>query len=364
MTRHGVSRNLPRLPMDRTERLLDLVALLLDAREPITWAELREHFPDDYGKGSDEASERKFERDKAELLELGIPIRWVQGDDEHRDGYVVDRESYYLPEVELTPEELAVLYTAGSAALASGVFPGRQDLAHAMRKIGFFAGRDVPTPRVRMELGSAHADVDAGDVAARLELLWTAASAQKFVELAYWSPRAGEVTRRRVDPYGLTLRRGAWSLVGYCHLRQGIRTFQVHRIRDLTVNQARPRSADFEVPKDFKLDDYVASFPWQHRFHEPVAITLELSGELASMAPRLFPDEEHGASPSLDRLGVNPVTRVTVRATFQDGLLRYVLSLGSECRVLGPEAAVARWREMLTRVLQMHAPAKNEEGAA
>ena len=48
-----------------------------------------------------------------------------------------------------------MLYAAGSAALASGAFPGRDDLAHALRKIGFFAGDALPSPRVRMELGSA-----------------------------------------------------------------------------------------------------------------------------------------------------------------------------------------------------------------
>src|SRR3954466_9460772 len=100
--------------MDRTERLLDLVALMLDASDPIPWAELRDAFPEDYGKTlSDDAAERKFERDKAELLELGIPIAYVQGDDEKRDGYIVDREAYYLPDVNLTPEEVAVLYAAG-----------------------------------------------------------------------------------------------------------------------------------------------------------------------------------------------------------------------------------------------------------
>src|SRR5688500_2664005 len=153
--------------MDRTERLLDLVALLLDAREPISWAELREQFKDDYGRGSDEAAERKFERDKAELLELGIPIRWIQGDDEQRDGYVVERGSYYLPEVGLSPDELAVLYAAGSAAQASGAFPGSDDLAHALRKIGFFGGRDAPTPPLRMELGAVRTDTEA--LASKLE---------------------------------------------------------------------------------------------------------------------------------------------------------------------------------------------------
>src|SRR6476620_10597699 len=101
--------------MDRTERLLDLVALLLDANDPITWAELRDSFPEDYGRSvTDDAAERKFERDKAELLELGIPITYVQGDDERRDGYVIDRDAYYLPDAGLTKEELAVLYAAGS----------------------------------------------------------------------------------------------------------------------------------------------------------------------------------------------------------------------------------------------------------
>src|SRR4051812_37824306 len=109
--------------MDRTERLLDLVALLLDAPEPVSWAELKAAFPEDYGQGSEEATERKFERDKAELLELGIPLVYVQGDEDRRDGYALARDAYYLPAVDFTPEELAVLYAAGSAALASGAFP-------------------------------------------------------------------------------------------------------------------------------------------------------------------------------------------------------------------------------------------------
>ena len=246
--------------MDRTERLLDLVALLLDAREPVSWAELREHFPDDYAGISDDAAERKFERDKAELLELGLPLAYIQGDDERRDGYLVDRDAYYLPEAGLTKEELAVLYAAGSAALTSEAFPGRQDLAHALRKMNFFAGDALPSPRVRMELG---AGPGAADLSGRLEELWGACAARKWVQVEYASPKSPQTTDRRVDPYGLALRQGHWTLVGYCHLRQGIRTFHVQRIRQQKVNTAKPRSVDFDVPADFKLDDYVAQMPWQ-----------------------------------------------------------------------------------------------------
>lgn len=326
--------------MERTERLLDLVALLLDARQPVSWRQIRAAFPQDYGPpNSEEAADRKFERDKSELLELGIPLRFVEAVDEDEPaGYVVDKNTYYLPEVGLKPDELAVLYAAGSAALASGAFPGGADLAHALRKIGFFAGGALPVPRVRLELGGV---ADSQGLPERLEQLWGAVSTNKTVDLEYFSPRKNETTQRKVDPYGLALRRGLWSLVGYCHLRKGIRTFHVHRIREAKVNAKSPRAADFAIPKDFKLEDYVATWPWQHRFHPPIEVSLQVKGSLLPLAQSLFgvPDE---------------AGTVKVQATDLEGLLKYVASLGPDAKVLGPPEAVAQHRAMLTTILQAH----------
>lgn len=328
--------------MDRAERLLDLLALFLDAKEPIPWAELRDAFPEDYGV-SDEAAERKFERDKAELVDLGIPIAYVQGDDEQKDGYVVERDAYSLPDVGLSPEELAVLYAAGSAALASEAFPGRLDLANALRKIGIYGGGEVPVPRLRMDLQDMAAG--APELPTWLERLWTAIASRKSVQMAYWSPKAQGVTDRRVDPYGLALRQGIWSLVGHCHLRQGIRTFFVHRIRSLTLNPARPRSADFEVPAGFQVDEYVASQPWEFRFHPPVAVTLELRGALARMAEGAFPG---------GTVTAGAPARVEVKATYLAGLLKHALSLGADCAVVSPPNAVQEWRQMAQRIYDAH----------
>ncbi len=330
--------------MERTERLLDLVALLLDARQPVAWRQIRLAFPDDYGETlSDDAADRKFERDKSELLELGIPLAFVQAkDDDEPAGYVVEKSAYYLPEVGLKPDELAVLYAAGSAALASGAFPGSQDLAHALRKIGFFAGVPLPVPRVRLELGAI---ADSKGLPERLDLLWGAISASKFIDLEYFSPRKNETTERRIDPYGLALRRGLWSLVGYCHLRKGVRTFHVHRIRRLTANTRTPRAPDFEIPKTFKLEDFVATWPWQHRFHPPIEVSLRLNGDLAPLADSLFGAQ---SSRGLDSAEVH------LKATDLDGLLKYVASLGADAKVLGPPEAVDRHRTLLQKVVAAH----------
>jgi proteasome accessory factor B len=327
--------------VERTERLLDLVALLLDANEPLTWRQIRAAFPEDYGQGTVEATERKFERDKAELLELGIPLKYVQADEDKEDGYVIDRDAYYLPRLDMQPEELAVLYTAGSAALASGAFPGSEDLAHALRKIGFYGDLKPPAPKVRLELGGV---AETRELPARLDALWAAIAARKQIAVDYWSPRRKEQTHRRIDAYGLALRRGLWSLVGYCHLRQGIRTFHVHRIRALTVNAKNPKTPDYEVPRDFELMAYVASFPWQHRFHERVEVTLELRGPLQPLGSALFPDARG------DGAG-----RLNLSATDLTGLLKYVLSLGADARVLAPPEAVAQYRQMAERIEALHA---------
>ena len=328
--------------MDKTERLLDLIALLLDAREPVSFAALREAFPDEYGKGPVESAERKFERDKAELADLGIALSYHPPDDEGREGYVLRRDDYYLPQIGFSPEEMAVLYAAGSAALVSG-FPGRADLAHALRKIAFVSAEDpesVP-PRLFVEHGRAPAEL--GE---KLELLWKALLGRKRVRLRYRGVGREEETTREVDPWGICLRRGVWVLVGHCHLRKARRTFHVDRIAQVRVNPSRPRTPDYEVPADFDVADVAREQVWEHRFHAPVEVELHLSEELASMAGRLFP----GAQVAPGKQGV----RVFVAATYLDGLLRRVLPLGSGVRVVAPRAAVARRRQMLSAVAAVH----------
>ena len=322
--------------MERTERLLDLVALLLDATEPVAFTRVRELFPD-YAEGSLESCERKFERDKAELAELGIPLRYIAPTDEdQRSGYLIDRDAYYLPELHLRAEEWAVLHAAGSAALASGAFPGARDLSHALRKIASARGSE-PVPQFSDGLLlSRDAVLDAPELRERLEVLWDAIRQRKRLLFTYRG-FSMEETRREVDPYGVALRRGVWIVVGHCHLRKALRTFHVGRMSKLALNPKKPRSADFEVPADFRLADHAQEQAWEHRVHDPVEVELQLDASLAPIATRLFP---HARVLEEGR-------RLIVTARFLDGLVRQVLALGSRVVIAGPPPARARARELL-----------------
>jgi proteasome accessory factor B len=329
--------------MQKDQRLLDLAALLLKAAEPVSWREIQEQFPDDYGaKG--EAAIRKFERDKADLLELGIPVRYVAGDEDLPAGYLIDRDEFYLPDLRLAPEDLALLYLAGSAALANGSFPYARDLAHALNKLSFAArapGASEAAALAAKQLSAGDDGADAApDLAGRLEELSRAIAHKKRVHLVYRGAERRERTERDVDPYGLFQNDGAWYVSGYCHLREDIRTFHVSRIESLAVNPAAPRTPDFTPRKDFSLAELATREPWEYREHAPVACRVRLEPPVpaevvASFGPRAKVSEDAAAS------------IVEVEATNREGLLRHVLALGDRAEILAPRSLRDEAREVL-----------------
>src|SRR5574338_1605159 len=124
---------------DRSKRLLDLVMILLRARTPVTYRDIREQFPA-YQTLNVEAGLRAFERDKADLLDLGVPIRYVTPDEDDSledGGYVIDLKRFKMPEVRLTRDEISALVLAASVAHAmpGGAYPKIVDLA--LKKLAF-----------------------------------------------------------------------------------------------------------------------------------------------------------------------------------------------------------------------------------
>ena len=284
---------------DRSKRLLDFVMSLLRARTPVTYREIREMFPA-YQTLNVEAGLRAFERDKADLLDLGVPIRYVtphEYDSLEDCGYVIDLKRFKMPEVRLTPDEISALVLAASVAHAmpGGTYPKIVDLA--LKKLAFDLPElpDTPTefPRptqnastvlVHFPERAAPARPELGEIYATLE---GATRLHKRVTLTYQTAATGMVSRREIDPYAMVYREGAWLVVGWCHLRQEIRSFRVDRIHE-AVMAPKPKSPDFERPKDFDVKAYATRSPWTFTSEPPEEVQLALSAEAAEVANEDF----------------------------------------------------------------------------
>ena len=224
----------------KTERLLNLVLVLLYARRPLSKSQVRQLVPQYGTSASTEAFERMFERDKDELRELGIPLVTEDIDAlwEDEPGYRIHQRDYALPDIEFEPDELAVLGLASRTwAQASLAGPAAQAL-RKLRAAGVERDTDALIgiePRLRTTEPAFDAVKDA--VVRRLP-----------VRFEYRRPEAAEGTERHVQPWSLVSWHGRWYLNAFDTDRGAPRVFRLSRIGGAV--RADGRAGSFEVPDD------------------------------------------------------------------------------------------------------------------
>ena len=228
----------------KTERLLNLVLVLLYARRPLPKAQIRRLVPQYEGNSSVEAFERMFERDKDELRELGIPLVTEDIDAlwEDEPGYRIHQRDYALPDIEFEPDELAVLGLASRTwAQASLAGPAAQAL-RKLRAAG--VERDVDAligiePRLRTSEPAFDVVKDA--VLRRVRLRFD-----------YRRPESAEASERLVQPWSLVSWHGHWYLNAFDENRDAARVFRLSRISGPVRLVGRPGA--FEVPADHEAE--------------------------------------------------------------------------------------------------------------
>ncbi len=302
-----------------------------------------------YRTENEEAGLRAFERDKADLLELGVPLRYVTPDDDDavdEAGYVVDLRRYRLPEVHLTPEEVAALVLAGSVARAASGTTYAEVVDLALKKLAFDAPPAPDTPGAPVG-DAAHPrepvlvhfprTAEGEQISERLADIEHAIRNRKRITMDYTTSSTGEVNKREIDPYGLVFRQRAWLLVGFDHLRENVRSFRLDRIVQLTV-APKPKSPDFERPTGFDVRAYASRSPWTFEVEAPVTVELDVLPGAAAVA-----DEDFGPGASKTPLPEGGV-RVSFTCANPDFVVGKVLEHKGALVVHAPASLRARVR--------------------
>src|SRR6056297_2271714 len=126
---------------DRVERLTNLLAVLLETRVPLSLTDLAQALDGQYPE-SEKARRQAFERDKAALRDIGVPIETeVRVGDEFAGQtlYRIERSAYELDDLALDPDEMRALQIA-VATVRTGSGAGRD----ALLKLGAASGGDRP----------------------------------------------------------------------------------------------------------------------------------------------------------------------------------------------------------------------------
>jgi proteasome accessory factor BC len=195
-------------------------------------------------------------------------------------------ESYFLPPLELTDDELAALQTC--LYLLEGKFAYAEPLRLALQNLALgrpgFAESPTDTA-MRVEVLDPEYSAE---MQGRLGKLEGAISKQRTVKFPYWSISRDQERERAVNPFALFQDAGAWYVVGQDLDASAERTFRVSRIRG-EIRFATRRERDFRLPADFEVDRYRGRPPWQ--IGEPVGeARIEVGGDTAWWVERTYGD--------------------------------------------------------------------------
>lgn len=313
----------------KNERLLNLLICLMSTRQFLSAERIREAvvaYGRDMSPKGQQAFERKFERDKEDLRDLGVVIE--TGTNSVADtipGYRIKGRDNSLPDLAFTAAE------ATAVALASDWWHSAQfasETQGAVRKLraGGVAIDSAGTGQWQPQLRGADPAFDP---------LLEATTAHREVAFDYRSRSSNPpVSRRRVQPWGLVSWKARWYVVGHDVDRGERRVFRLSRIVSEVELIGEPNA--FDRPADIDLHAAVGGA----EFTQPLRALVRLHG---STAPGLMRLTDGIDQPEDDDV-------IAIRARDPWALASIITPYAGQVEVVGPpearEAVVHRLRQL------------------
>jgi proteasome accessory factor BC len=326
-------------------RQLSLISFLMAERRPVSALEIKQDV-EGYSQMNDEAFARRFYADRAELDSLGIHLKVDKPAEGYyeSENYSLPPENFYLSAIEFTDRELSALRM--SLALLDGEFAYAEPLRLALQQLSWGKPSPLDAPEQRTVALAVTAGAGGRHLSQRLTKVETAIFRRKTIVFDYYTIGRDAEENRKVDPYHLLFRGGQFYLIGYSHERDDVRVFRVSRIRG-KVGYASKAEHDFNRPEEFDPRTYATRTDWQ--LGDPVGrARIWLSDRIDWLALRHFGH----AGEVTDADG-----GVIFETDYADSrqMVAWVLGLGEQARIEGPEALAAEARERLELVIQRHA---------
>lgn len=165
-----------------------------------------------YAEGNEEAQQKRFTRDKADLLDLGFNLE-------------TDRN--YLGET--------VYRLRKGSGISADLTATEEFLVHAAA--GLWSDELEPDFTLRLKAALTSPEIMPSSHLASLRAVAAFAKAVSLEQpvLFTYRRRDGDKQRRRVDPWYIFMQEGSLYLAGYDHLRRERRVFRLSRVDDADI---------------------------------------------------------------------------------------------------------------------------------
>lgn len=278
-----------------------------------------------------ETSSKTIQRDLDYMrYELDAPLAYSP---QHR-GFFYTEEQYQLPALEIKESDLFAIYLADKLLRQYEGTPIYDSLCSVFRKIEDSLPEKVASrPSNDQSLFTVFPPFSTAIMPTVFETVLDCLRTSTRMEIDYQRPGEASV-QRQIDPYHGVRFEGDWYVVGYCHLRDKIRTFSLARI-----GTAKKRTERFSMPEDFDFRRLSASQFGIHWGKNEIEVKIRFARPAAAfIRERIW----HPSQTIVDYPDGSLLLSLTVNHLLE--LKRWILSWGEQAQVLQPPVLIEEIR--------------------
>lgn len=340
------------------QRIFSLILALVASPQGLTKSEVLSAvygYSDRYrADANDPSLDRQFERDKAQVRELGIPVETIDSPLEPGNNqlarYRIQKDLLQMPaELSFSPGELALLRLAALAWSEGSLTAESRRSAMKLEALG--AGLDVQELGIAPRLGISEPSAP---------VLQQAIVERRSAEFSYRLPQRAAPLERRVLPLRLHRAEGRWHLIAHDLDRDADRVFLLSRIVGrVRLGPVEAQEAAAEPSARQRADEAVAEMLRLEERQRATVLVQRGSRAEARLAPRAGATETDG----------DAETVTAVPARIELGTLDYrelaveLAAFGEELGVLDPPALRDDVLGRLLAVREQHSDQNDREEA-
>lgn len=176
-----------------------------------------------------------------------------------------------------------------------------------------------------------------------MQQIITAIVERKTIDTVYHTQYRNQTTERKIDPYYLVPREQRFYLIGYCHLKQTIRTFRISRFHKVEITDQTFDKGDFNIKQYLKNT-------WSiERGEQQITFKVRFSPKVA----RYIKEEELFVHPRMKDLADGSLLfEVTVNN--EKEFVQWILQYGPDAEILEPKSVREKLQQQLARWAEMY----------
>lgn len=259
------------------------------------------------------------------LNKANIPVYTKKG---RYGGFYIDQEFYMKPS-KLSEEELQALLMATKILTEENGFIAEKSLQSAVSKIKSMCINDDDELKCLNdngcfkigEIGNLQGMED------KISKINYAINRGRTVSINYFSINKNNLTVRKVDPYTLLFREGAWYIIGYCHMNDTIETFKLSRIKTIKAT-----NEIYMIPHTFSLKDYLNN-NWGVFRGKKTKVVIKFDKSISEF----IKDGRWHISQQIEELEDGDVL-LSMYLDDTDELKKWIIGIGKDAEVLEPKS--------------------------